>query len=152
MIEAEKVKRENATPHEQKLDFTIAKTTVKDSEIQTRGLQKSLLMVQHERAKSQMSTMEWSITFVILFNNFELSLYYTSFMIRSYTFVCLEKNPRQQNSIVGNQSHLSQTANFDPIFCSDIKISVWFFQWSRNVNRKLNFSRLTPVYFWHFTQ
>ena len=95
MIEAEKVKRENATPHEQKLDFTIAKTTVEDSEIQTRGLQKSLLMVQHERAKSQMSTMEWSITFVILFNNFELSLYYTSFMIRIYTFICLGKNLRQ---------------------------------------------------------
>ena len=59
MIEAEKVKRDNAaTPMDLKLDFTVAKTTVEDSEIQTRGLQKSLLMVQHERAKSQMSMME----------------------------------------------------------------------------------------------
>lgn len=59
MIEAEQVKRDNAaTPMDLKLDFTMAKTTVEDDEIQTKGLQKSLLMVQHERAKSQMSTME----------------------------------------------------------------------------------------------
>ena len=56
MIEAEQVKRDNAaTPMDLKLDFTMAKHNVEDSEIQTRGLQKSLLMVQQDRAKSQMS-------------------------------------------------------------------------------------------------
>ena len=59
MIEAEQQKRAGAASQmELKLDFTMSKHTVEDSEIQTKGLQKSLLMVQHERAKSQMSMME----------------------------------------------------------------------------------------------
>ena len=56
MIEAEQMKRENAaTPMDLKLDFTMAKHNVEDTEIDTRGLQKSMLMVQQDRAKSQMS-------------------------------------------------------------------------------------------------
>lgn len=58
MIEAEQIKRENAaTPMDLKLDFTVAKSTVDDSEIQTRGMQKSLLKIQDDRAKSRMSQM-----------------------------------------------------------------------------------------------
>ena len=56
MIDAELNRKNRAgSPHDLKLDFTIAQTTVDDSEIRTEGMAKSFLKVKQEvKRKSQL--------------------------------------------------------------------------------------------------